>query len=162
MNQHCSGRQDLPEWEAPQKGPKQFLPSVLAVPPGTWQLLRRGRGQRLVVCALHSPGTGLLADELLSINLLHAVRAMGGRPAARLPLPTHRTVSLELRQSPCVYGRQHSLEPCSPGSAFCSLSESMFSLEEDGRGGHVAPQYRAWEMGPWPCGPGHASGLLGH
>lgn len=71
-------------WGPPKKGPEQFLPSVLSVPPGTWQLLGRGRGQHLVVCALHSPGTGLRADEILSTNLLHAVRAMGGRPAAQL------------------------------------------------------------------------------
>jgi hypothetical protein len=89
-----------------RKGPEQLFPSVLAVHSDTWQLLRRGRGQHLV-CALHSTGTGLLTDEVLSSNLLHAVRSMEGRPAARPLFPTYTTAEPQALAELCAQGRQH-------------------------------------------------------
>lgn len=162
MNQHSSGRKGLPELRGPPKGPKQCLPSVLATPPGTWRLLWRGLGQHLVVCALHSPGTGLLADEVLSTNLLHAVRAMGGRPAVLLPLPTPRTVSARLQQSPCVSMADNTASsPALSAQTFVLFLKACCHLQKGGGEVTLFPGRELGSQGLGPADSAHASVLLG-
>lgn len=130
-----------------QKGPEQFLPSVLAAPSGIWQLLEREVEKSISVSgALPSPGSGPCADDVLSTNLLHAVSAddvlstnllhavnptgVGGR-AGQLPDLSFSHTGL-CQTTSCSRAAVPTVD--SPGSlpapsncGFCSLSESKFS-----------------------------------